>query len=109
MSDNLNLDEVTEARRMAIAESIHPISVEELKVLGEELFPSSDHPWRTTFFNFMSEHSGAAFYHAITDDRIHIIYCQGVEKGMWFTAGGGMGPLQEKGLKIMKGAVDRKR
>jgi hypothetical protein len=28
---------------------------------------------------------------------------------MWFTAGGGMGPLQEKGLKIMKEAVDRKR
>ena len=108
MSDNLSMDELTEARRKAIADNIHPISVDDLKILGEELFPSSDHPWRVTFFNFIHEHAGAAFYHAITDDRIHIIYCHGADKGMWFSAGGGMGPLQEKGLKIMKEIVDRK-
>ena len=108
MSDNLNMDEVTEARRKAIAETIHPISVEELKTLGEGLFPSTDHPWRETFFKFMNEHSGAAFYHATTDDRIHIIYSQGAIKGMWFTAGGGMGPLQEKGLNILKEIAERK-
>jgi hypothetical protein len=103
------MDELTEARRKAIAETIHPIGVEELKALGESLFPSTEHPWRTTFFNFINEHSGAAFHHGVTDDGVHVIYCQGVDNGMWFTAGGGVGPLQAKGLKILKEIVERKR
>ena len=106
MPDNLNMDEVTEARRKAIAESIHTISVEELKALGEGLFPYVDHPWREKFFTFIDENSGATFHHAKTDDLIHIIYCRAKERGMWFKPGSGMGPMQPKGLGILKGIVE---
>lgn len=96
------MDDITEVRRIAIADSIHTIGVEELKALGEGLFPSIDHPWREKFFGFITENAGAAFYHATTNDRIHVIYCPAKDTGMWFQPGSGMGPLQQKGLKIMK-------
>jgi hypothetical protein len=105
MPENLNMDEITEARRKAIVESIHPIGVEELKALGEGLFPYVDHPWREKFFTFVTENSGATFHHATTHDRIHIFYCQDKDRGMWFTPGSGMGPMQPKGLGIMKEIV----
>ena len=38
--DKVNMEEITEARRKAIKESIRTISVEELKALGEQLFPA---------------------------------------------------------------------
>ena len=101
-SENLNMDELTEERRKALAASIHTISIEELKALGDGLFPSFDHPWREKFFGFITEHSGATFHHATTHDRVHIIYCGAKDKGMWFLPGSGMGPLQAKGLGIMK-------
>ena len=108
MPDNQSMDEITDARRKSIAETIKTISVEELKGLGEGLFPYHDHPWRAKFFDFIAENSGATFHHAVTHDRVHIIYCQGVDKGMWFTPGSGMGPLQAKGLKILKEIVEGK-
>lgn len=106
MPENLNMEEVTEARRKALAETVHTISVEELKALGEGLFPFIDHPWRTKFFDFITEHADATFHHATADERIHIIYCAAEGKGMWFRPGSGMGPLQEKGLQIMKEIVE---
>lgn len=107
MPDNLNMDEVTEARRAAIAETIHTIGVEELKTLGEGLFPYIDHPWREKFFDFLAENSGAVFHHAKTDDNIHIFYCRSKEKGMWFIPGSGMGPMQPKALATLRAIVDR--
>jgi hypothetical protein len=101
-ADNFNMDELTIERRKAIEETIHPISIDELRALGESLFPHSDHPWRETYFSFMSENAGATFEHAITHDGVNIIYCRERDKGMWFTPGGGMGPLQAKGLGILK-------
>lgn len=98
----MNLDEITEARRRAIAESIQPISVEELKTLGEGLFPFLDNPWREKFFAFLEENAGATFHHATTHDRVHILYCPSQEKGIWFLPGSGMGPLQAKGLQVLK-------
>jgi hypothetical protein len=108
MPDNFNMDDLTNERRKAIAETIKPISIEALKTLGEGLFPSIDHPWRETFFTFVAENSGATFHHATTHDRVHIIYCGAGGKGMWFMPGSGMGPLQAKGLKIMKEIVEGK-
>jgi hypothetical protein len=98
-------DDITEARRQAIADTIHPIGTDALKVLGETLFPAVDHPWRATFLNFITENSDATFHHAVTHDRIHIIYCGAKEKGMWFMPGSGVGPLQAKGLGILKEIV----
>jgi hypothetical protein len=105
-SDNLNMDEITEARRKAIAESIETISIEDLKALGEGLFAYPEHPWREKFFGFITENSGATFHHAMTNDRIHIIYCADKDRGIWFLPGSGMGPMQPKGLAIMKRIVE---
>jgi hypothetical protein len=105
MPDNLNMDEVMKARRKSVAESIRPVATDELKALGNELFPTFDHPWREVYFNFVTENANASFYHAVTDDGIHIIYCHTKEKGMWFMPGTGMGPLQPNGLKILKEVV----
>lgn len=105
MPDNPNMDELNEARRQSIADTIHPIGVEELKSLGDALFPQVDHPWREKFLGFLTENAGATFHHATTHDRIHIIYCGAKDKGMWFMPGSAVGPLQEKGLKALKEIV----
>jgi hypothetical protein len=105
-SENLNMEEITEARRKAIAASIRPISVEELKKLGEELFPFLDHPWREKFFGFIAENSSTVFHHATTHDHIHIIYCHAKSRGLWFLPEGGLGPMQPKGLEILKQIVE---
>jgi hypothetical protein len=103
-----DVNKVMETRRQAIADSIHPITLEQLKTLGEGLFPFLDHPWRQTFFGFIEQNSTARFYHGTTHDRVEIIYCQDQEKGIWFLPGGGVGPLQDAGLKIMKEIVTKK-
>ena len=109
MADNLNMDEVAQARQEALRETIHTISVEELRSLGEGLFPYAEHPWREKFFTFLAENSGATFHHATTDDHIHIIYCAAQEKGIWFVPGSGIGPLQRKGIHVMNEIIGKKR
>jgi len=104
--ENLNMEEITEARRKAIAASIRTISVEELKTLAERLFPFAGDPWRERFFEFLTENAGATFHHATTNDDIQVIYCNAKGKGMWFKPGGGMGPMQPKGLAILKQIVE---
>src|SRR5438552_15552632 len=94
--ETINMEEITKARRKAIAESIRTISVEELKALGEELFPLMDNPWREKFFVFITENAGATLYHGTTHDRDQIIYCHAKEKRMWFMPGTGMGRTQTK-------------
>ena len=106
MPDYLEFDNLAEARRKGIEDSIHTITVEELKKLGEGLFPSVDHPWRERYFGFMSQNAGATFYHATTHDRVHVIYCPSKDQGMWFLPGSGMGPLQPKGLETLKEIVE---
>ena len=106
--ENLNMEEITEARRKAIVGSIRIISGEELKALGERLFPLMDNPWREKFFAFITENTGATFHHATTHDSVQIIYCHAKDKGMWFMPGIGMGPMQPKGLGILKQIVERR-
>ena len=105
-SDNLNVTEITEARRKAIKKSIRPIGPDELKTLEDEIFPHHGDPWRERFIEFVKENPGSSFYHATTDDPVHIIYCHTKEKGIWFMPGTGVGTLQEKGLKILKQIVE---
>lgn len=107
-SEDLNMAELTAARRKAIVETIKTIDAEELNALGEELFPSFDHPWREKFFTFVKENADASFYHATTNDRLHILYCHSRDRGIWYLPGSGMGPLQPKGLKILKEIVEGK-
>ena len=104
--ESIDMDEINEARRKAIAASIRTISVEELTKLGEKIFPIMDHPWRDKFFGFISENAGETFHHATTDEGGEFIYCRGKEKGMWFVPGTGMGPLQPQGLAMFKKIVE---
>ena len=104
--ETINMEEITAARRKAIAGSIRTISIEELKALGERLFPDMDHPWREKFFGFITENPSATFHHATTHDSVQIIYCHSRDKGMWFMPGTGMGPMQSKGLGILKQIVE---
>jgi hypothetical protein len=103
--ENLDIESITEARRKAIEQTVEPIGIDELKSLGEKIFPFLDHPWRDTFFQFLEENTGNTFYHATTNDQVEIIYCPAKERGMWFLPRGGAGPLQARGLKIMKEIV----
>ena len=104
--ETINIEEITDARRKAIAKSIRIINIEELKTLGEKLFPYVDHPWREKFFAFITENAGATFHYATTHDHVQIIYCPTKNKGMWFVPGTGMGPMQPKGLGILKQIVE---
>ena len=104
--EKFDLESLTKDRRKAIAKSIRTISVEELNRLGQELFPDADHPWRETFFRFITENSGSTFHHAITSDGVNIIYCRGKDKGIWFLPGTGKGPLQVRGRQIMKEMIE---
>ena len=104
--ENLNMEEITDARRKAIAASIRTISLEELKTLAERLFPFAGDPWREKFFEFLAENPGATFHHATTHDDIQVIYCNAKSKGIWFKPGVGMGPMQPKGLAILKQIVE---
>lgn len=104
-AENLNLDEISEARAKAIRETIQPINAKELQALAEKLFPYPDHPWLEKLSEFISQNAFGTFYHATTNDHIHIIYSYDKDKGMWFLPDQGMGPLQARGLKMMKEIV----
>ena len=107
--ETINIEEINQARRKAIAASIRTISVEELKALGGRLFPFPEDLWRERFFDFIAGSSGATFYHAATHDGVELIYCHGKERGMWYMPGTGMGPMQPKGLAALKQIVEEKR
>lgn len=103
--DTFNLEEITEARRKAIAGSIRTIDIEELKALGEQLFPFVGDIWRDKYFAFLDENAGATFHHATAHDGVQIIYCKAQDRGIWFLPKTGMGPMQPKGLAILKQIV----
>jgi hypothetical protein len=104
-TDNLETDTISEATQKALEKSLRPISVAEMKKLGEGLFPFDDHPWRHKFLEFITENSSCTFHHAVTEDHVQVIYCGEKEKGMWFIPGRGVGLLQERGLRILKAFV----
>jgi hypothetical protein len=105
-NENLNIKEVMESRRHAVEESLHTISAAELKALTDELFPDVTHPWLEKFLAVVNDPTSGTFHHAVTDDRIHLLYCRDRNIGMWFIPGSGKGPLQPEQLKIMREIVE---
>jgi hypothetical protein len=103
--EKFDLENLDKERRKAIASSIRPISVEELKKLGGELFRYAEDPWREAFFQFIAENPGATYHHAVMSDGVNIVYCRDKDKGIWFLPGSGLGPLQATGRKVMKDAI----
>ena len=55
----VDLETLTKERRAAIAKSIRTISTEELKQLGEKLFPNAGDAWRDGFFQFIADNPSA--------------------------------------------------
>ena len=92
-------------RRKAIAKSIRPISVEELKKLGEEIFDDPGRPWRETFLQLIEENPGGTFHHADAGGGVIVLYSRDADKGLWYLPGSGIGPLSEAGRRMMKEAI----
>ena len=106
--DTFNLEELTKERRQAIAKTLRTVSPEELKNIGNEIFKFADDPWRHAFFDFIAQNPGATFHHAVTSDNVNIVFCRDKDKGMWFLPGSGMGPLQDRGKRIMNEMIQKK-
>jgi hypothetical protein len=101
-----DIEEITDARRKAVAKSIRTIEVGELKKLGEQIFDSPDHPWRGKFFELIGN-PAATFYHAEAGEGVNVLYDSTDDKGLWYLPGSGMGPLSATGRQIMKEAINR--
>ena len=98
----VDFETLTKERRAAIAKSVRSISTEELRQIGERLFPYAGDPWREAFFQFLAENPGATYHHAVTHDGVNLVYCRDKDKGIWFLPGRGLGPLQARGRETMK-------
>ncbi|HEY3899679.1 MAG TPA: hypothetical protein VGM54_13750 [Chthoniobacter sp.] len=107
LSENLDINSITEGRRKAVDKTIRLISVEEIKLLVDEIFPYPDDPYRERFLEFLGANAGGTFYHATTNDPVHILYCSTKDKGIWFLSGSGVGVLQQRGLDLLKGIVKK--
>ena len=97
----VDFETLTKERRAAIAKSIRSVSTEELKQMGEKLFPFAGDPWREAFFQFIADNPSATYHHAVTHDKVNLVYCRQKDKGIWFLPGQGLGPLQARGRETM--------
>lgn len=104
-NETLNFKEVMESRRHAIAESLHTVSLASLREVADEFFPDAGHTGLMVFLYVIDDPESGPFYHAMADDRIHIIYAHGKKLGMWFARDCGTEPLQAEQLKIMNDIV----
>lgn len=102
-------DELLEARRKIVEKSIEPITIEALRELGEELFPISDDPWRTAYFEFLGKNPSERYYHARAGDRVEVIYCPSRDAGIWMIPGKGVGIIQPRALKTLAEVMKKKR
>ena len=91
----------TEARRRMIVKTIREIGLDELRELGGRLFRYSDDPWRVAFFAFLDENPGGPIYYAEAGGEAEVVFCPARNKGLWYIAGKGMGPLQDRALKVL--------
>jgi len=104
-----DFEKLTKERRKSLAQTLRPVSVAEMKTLGDELFKYVDDAWRDAYFGFIAENPGASFHHAVTSDGVHLLYCKDKDKGIWFLPGQGKGPLQATGRRAMKELIEGSR
>ncbi len=98
---------ITESRRQSISKSIRTISIEELKALGERLFPSASDTWRDKYFGLLAENPRETFYYAKTSDHFEVVYCHAKNKGVWYQKDFGRGPIPPDSLELLKQIVDK--
>ena len=102
-----DIDKIDDDRRKSVTKSIRTISIEELKKLAEEIFHSSDDPWKQTLLQLIAENPGATFYHADAGEGVMVLYSRDIDKGLWYLSGSGMGPLSGRGLQMVKEAIGK--
>jgi hypothetical protein len=102
-----DIDKIDDDRRKSVTKSIRTISIEELKKLAEEIFHSSDDPWKQTLLQLIAENPGATFYHADAGEGVMVLYSRDIDKGLWYLYGSGMGPLSAPGRQMMKEAIGK--
>src|SRR5215470_14675300 len=107
--EKFDLDEVIEERRKTVGRSLTTKSPEELRKLTDEIFHYSDDPWRATYLHLVTKNPGTTFYHAVSSEGAVFLYSPSDDKGMWYLPGSGMGPLLDRGLRMMRDAIARKR
>jgi hypothetical protein len=103
----VDIDKIDDDRRKNVIKSIRIINLEELKKLAEEIFHSPDDPWKQTLLQLIAENPAATFYHADAGEGVTFLYCQDVDKGLWYLFGNGMGPLTGRGQQMMKDAIGK--
>ena len=101
-----DIDKIDDDRRKSVTKSIRTISIEELKKLAEEIFHSSDDPWKQTLLQLIAENPGATFYHADAGEGVMVLYSRDIDKGLWYLSGSGMGPLSARARQMMKKAIE---
>ncbi|HSI65412.1 MAG TPA: hypothetical protein VLE43_19960 [Candidatus Saccharimonadia bacterium] len=104
-----DINTINEVRRQALADTVQPATIEELRAMGEKFFPFLDHPWRRQYFQFLDDHPDSKYFRASTDDGVGVLYCEEHNRGIWFIPGSGIGILQETGLKAMSEIVQKHR
>lgn len=104
--ETFDFEGLREQRRAAAAKSIRTISADELKEMGEKLFPNAGDDWRDLFFKFLQDNPSATFHHAVTSDGVNIVYCRDKDRGIWFLPGSGKGPLPARGRTVMKEIIE---
>jgi hypothetical protein len=102
----VDIDTITKERSEAIRKSLRRIEIDELKKLADTIFHLPDDPWRATLLRLIAERPHGSYYHAVTSDHAIFLYCRDEDLGLWISPGGGMGPLRERGKRLMKDAID---
>lgn len=99
-------DMTWENRRLKLKKTIRPITIAELKTLGEARFPIVTDPWCIRYFEFLNSHPEGSFYRGEIPGDVEVIYCREAEKAVWFLPGKGMGIVQARGREILREVVD---
>jgi len=102
-------DNTVELRKAAVRETIRPVSIDELKNLGEELFPVVSDPWYERFHSFLKDHAREKFYRAEIGSETKVVYCRDANRGMWFVPGFAMGFMRPRALAAFAEIVDKKK
>lgn len=98
-------DQTWENRRTMVKKTISPISLAELKQLGEKRFPIVTDPWCARYNEFLATQPDAKYYRAEIPEHAEIIYCADTGTGIWFLPDKGMGIIQSKGREILAEVV----
>ncbi|MEO6848184.1 MAG: hypothetical protein ABI443_11045 [Chthoniobacterales bacterium] len=101
----VDFHEMLKARKDSAAETIHEISIDDVRALVDKLFPDVSHPWHEICNKFIDEHKAERILQGETSDGVGFIYCPNVNRGIWYEFVGkarGVGIISERSLAALK-------